>query len=459
MCDSSSGSSISRRSLIALATATASGTALGAMGIAALEAPVRKALAATAQDLQARPCVTVFDESTEVALREVGTVVDLSAIVSGEYPSFCFSVFNGAADALDVQEAYVTVDDGEPWGWSAHTIEAGSTVLYHVYSQNMQTVLAEGDHTASLFVNGELVCSSTFTVTQSQDWGSSFPMPSQEEIQQANQAARCQAPYIAGRLGIEDGLRFSSYSIDFKADAAPAGTYFCLAQWAPDLAQLRGVYPDARCDYDSAGGYAGLQHRSQGDWVSILSFWNVYYTDGQGMPQTLQARLVYPEPDANDQFAGEGEGVHRIVEYPWQEGRWYRMLLQCSTSESGTTLVDQWACDLETGVWTRLCCYDTGIAGAALVAPGYFFLENYDTATCGEVRSMEVANIQVTPADGSGVIPVQSTWLSPNGGEPTYSGSYAYGSQGNRFWAITSGVGGDWYANGRGQVGDWFSVQ
>ena len=90
MRDSSSGSSISRRSLIALATATASGAALGAMGIAALEAPVRKALAATAQDLQARPCVTVFDESTEVALREVGTVVDLSAIASGEYPSFCF---------------------------------------------------------------------------------------------------------------------------------------------------------------------------------------------------------------------------------------------------------------------------------------------------------------------------------------------------------------------------------
>ena len=54
---------------------------------------------------------------------------------------------------------------------------------------------------------------------------------------------------------------------------------------------------------------------------------------------------------------------------------------------------------------------------------------------------------------------MQAAWLSPNGGEPAYSGSYAYGSQGNRFWAITSGVGGDWYGNGRGQAGGWYSVQ
>ena len=73
---------------------------------------------------------------------------------------------------------------------------------------------------------------------------------------------------------------------------------------------------------------------------------------------------------------------------------------------------------------------------------------------------MEVANIQVTPIeDETSYINVQSVWLSPNGGEPTYSGSYAYGSQGMRFWAITSGVGGDWYGDGRGQAGGWHSVQ
>ena len=186
----------------------------------------------------------------------------------------------------------------------------------------------------------------------------------------------------------------------------------------------------------------------------------MYYTDEQGVTQTIQASLVYPEPDENSQFGGEGTGVHRIVQYPWQEGHWYRMQLRCSTSDAGTTLVDQWICDLESETWTQLCCYDTNIPGATLAAPGFFFLENYDPSTCGEVRTMEVANIQVTPIeDETSYINVQSVWLSPNGGEPTYSGSYAYGSQGNRFWAITSGVGGDWHGDGRGQAGGWYSVQ
>lgn len=445
--------SISRRSLVTLATAAAAGTALGMAGV-----PARRARAATVHDLQARPCITVFDQAGETALREVGMQVDLATVGDGEHPSYCFAVQNGGADALEVWESYVTVDGGEAWGWAAHTLEAGVSTLYHVYCNNMQTVLSEGEHTASLYINGELVCSATFTVSRAQDWGASLAFPSQEEIQQANAAARAQAPYIAGCLGLQEGLRYTSYSVDFKADAAPAGTYCCLAQWACDLGRLQGRYPDARCDYAGVGGYAGLQHRSQGDWVSILSLWNVYYTDESGATQTLQARLVYPEPDDNPQFGGEGQGVHRIVQYPWREGRWYRMLLQCGTSEAGTTLVDQQVCDLASGQWTRLCCYDTGIEGAALVAPGYFFLENYDPATCGEVRSMEVANVTVTPADGSGAYTVDSAYLSPNGGEPAYSGSYAYGAQGNRFWAITSGVGGDWYGEGRGQAGGWYSV-
>lgn len=147
----------------------------------------------------------------------------------------------------------------------------------------------------------------------------------------------------------------------------------------------------------------------------------MYYTDEQGAPRTPQARLVYPESDENARFGGEGDGVHRIGEYPWREGRWYRMLLQRGASDVRTTLVDQRVCDRASGEWTRLCCYDTGIEGAALVAPSFFFLENYDASACGE---------------------------------PACSGGYAYGAQGNRFLVITSGVGGDWYGDGRGQAGD-----
>ena len=447
--------SISRRSLIALASATAVAASLGVAG-----SDARMARATTLQDVSVRPCIMIFSAASETALREVGMTVDLASVGAGEYPSFFFAVRNNAAEALDVQEAHVTVDGGEPWGWGPHAIEARGSALYHVYYDNMQTVLSEGEHAATLSINGQDICSAAFTVTQAQDWGASFPLPSRADIDAANAEARCQAPYVAGCLGIPDGTRYISYSIDFKADAAPVGTYCCLAQWGPDLAGLRRVYPDARCDYDTVGGYAGLQHRSQGDWVSILSFWDVHYTDETGVTQTLRARLVYPEPNENDSFTGEGTGAHRIVAYPWQEGRWYRMQLRCSTSDAGTTLVDQWICDLTTGEWTRLACYDTGLPEAALITPGFFFLEDYDTSTCGEVRSMEVANIRLTSVeDETQEVDVTSAWLGPNGGEPTYSGSYAYGAQGNRFWAITSGAGGDWYGGGRGQTAGWYSVQ
>ena len=448
--------SISRRSLIALASAAAVGLA----GLEALSARPKGAAAATPQDLTVHPCITVFDEATETSLREVGMLVDLADVGAGEYPSFCFAVRNNATEALDVQEAYVTVDGGEPWGWGPHAIETQGSALYHVYHDNMQQVLSEGEHAATLSINGQDVCSATFTVTRAQNWGASFSLPSRADIDAANAQARCQAPYVAGCLGLPDGLRYISYSIDFKADAAPAGTYYCLVQWGPDLAELRRRYPDARCDYDTVGGYAGLQHRSEGDWVSILSLWDVRYTDEQGAQQTIRARLVYPEPDANADFGGEGTGAHRIVSYPWQEGRWYRMQLRCSTSDAGTTLVDQQVCDLATGTWTRLACYDTGLPGAALTTPGFFFLENYDVSTCGEVRSMEVANVRVTSVeDETQDICVTSAWMGPNGGEPAYSGSYAYGAQGNRFWAITSGVGGDWYGSGRGQASGWYAVE
>lgn len=106
--------SVSRRSLIALTSATASTAALGMMGVGALGLSPKAADAAAVQDLTARACITVFDQATESSLREVGTSVDLASIASGEYPSYCFVVQNNASDALDVWESYVTVDGSEP---------------------------------------------------------------------------------------------------------------------------------------------------------------------------------------------------------------------------------------------------------------------------------------------------------------------------------------------------------
>ena len=75
--------SVSRRSLIALVSATASTAALGMMGAGSLGLSPKSADAATVQDLTARPCITVFDQATESSLREVGTSVDLFHRLSG----------------------------------------------------------------------------------------------------------------------------------------------------------------------------------------------------------------------------------------------------------------------------------------------------------------------------------------------------------------------------------------
>ena len=52
--------SVSRRSLIALASATASTAALGMMGAGSFGLSAKTADAATVQDLTARPCFSVF---------------------------------------------------------------------------------------------------------------------------------------------------------------------------------------------------------------------------------------------------------------------------------------------------------------------------------------------------------------------------------------------------------------
>lgn len=389
----------------------------------------------------------------------MGPVGDLTSIGEGEFPSFAFSITNAGADTFEFQEMHVTVDGGEPWGWGPFSLEPGQATLAHVYYGNMQRCMSEGTHDVALYVNGAPAAQATLVLTHSQDWGSRLPLPSDEEVAAANAAARCRSPYIFGQFDTSAIGSFSDFSIDFKADAAPLGTYCCLFQWAADLAALQTTFPDAHTE-SNAAGYGGLQVLSNGERVAIMSLWDVYYTDGSGAAQTLRARLVYPEASLDDgSFGGEGQGAHCLVPYDWQPGRWYRMRFSCSTSEqTGTICVDQRVCDLQSGTWTRLCCYDTGVAGACFTGPAFCFLENFDPTSCGDVRCMEVSDVCALSIEDGDWHEVTSAYLGPNGGEPTYSGSYAFGASGGTFWAVTSGVGGDWYGEGRGQAAGWYTA-
>ena len=291
-------------------------------------------------------------------------------------------------------------------------------------------------------------------------WREVFPVPTADRIKAYTNPDWLRSPYIAGWLSIPDGLKYSEYCVDFKADFAPKGTYCCISNWKLDLSELKKTHTNVHTEYSSVQGYAGFQNTDTDKGkATIMSFWDIYATDPSGKDITIRAKLIYPESDGDDAFGGEGTGAHRIVSYDWKDGQWYRMLLQCGKNpDTGNTTVEQWVCELATGKWTKLCVYDTGLKNTTFIGSTAFFLENYLPAYAGEVRSMELKNPRYCRASDGKWVNIDSAYMSSQGGKPRYEGSYNFGSEGERFWAITSGVGGDWYNNGTGRGAAWIYV-
>ena len=277
-----------------------------------------------------------------------------------------------------------------------------------------------------------------FMLDTAQGWRQLISFPTAAEIAGFNSAGSSLAPYIAGWMHTGSVGRFLQYSIDFKADLVPPYTYCSLANFTLDYSALKSTYANV---YTEAGifGYAGLQYGAHGAVPnSILSFWDVYCVDNQGHTTKLQARQVYPEPGDDSTFGGEGEGVHCLVKYNWKPGNWYRMLLQCGVSpDTGNTTLEQWVRDLQTGVWTYLCKYDLGAPGVAMTDDTAVFLENFIADTAGDVRTMEVRNVRVFPESTYQWELITSGYFLQNFDHP---GSYRYGTSGDTFWIITTGL-------------------
>jgi hypothetical protein len=115
--------------------------------------------------------------------------------------------------------------------------------------------------------------------------------------------------------------------------------------------------------------------------------------------------------------------------------------------------------DLETDEFTLLISYDTGVQNCSFKGQIAMFLEDYLPDFAGEVRSMEVRGAQYYSAVSWRWMPITQCYMGPNGGLPKYEGSYDFGSTGDTFWMITTGVGGDWYGNGKGKMGDYYTVE
>lgn len=285
------------------------------------------------------------------------------------------------------------------------------------------------------------------------DWNSVFELPAKDEIAGYMNPNKSLAPYIYGWLDILPEIKYSEYCIDFKADYLPTATYCCLGQWTLDYSALEKEYEEVRTEYAGVHGYGGFQNTVDG-MVSILSFWDVYCKDESGREITIRAKRVYPETtDKSEDFGGEGTGAHCLVPYEWEAGHWYRMHVKCvEAQDTENTVIEQWVCDLKTDEWTLLCSYDLGVKDVSFIGVAAMFLEDYLYQYAGEVRSLEVRNIKYLEESSQEWKTVTSAYMGSNGGIPKYEGSYNFGTFGDRFWMITSGVGGDWYNNGRGKA-------
>lgn len=395
--------------------------------------------------------LAVFSISQNRFLRSCDGKGDLSQLGADEYLSFLLIADNKGKHPFEWKEASISVDGGAPWCWAEGQVLPAHQGSFHVFYPNMKTCMTPGVHRAVWYFDGAAIHEASFLITDQMAWETVFPIPSGAEIQNYRNPRNRRSPYIAAFLDIPAETRYTEYKVDFRATHLPEGTYCCLGCWGMDRSDLERHFEPIRtqgCD-----AYAGFQKIADGGMVSIMSFWDTYYRDASGKRVTLQAKRLYPQEVIDGgRFGGEGVGERSVAPFDWQAGRWYRMHLKCLPSREGT-VVEQWVCDLETQTDTLLCRYETGVAGSSMKGQMALFLENYWTETAGQVRSMEVCNAEYLRADTGQWQSVKQAYVCSQGGSPKYEGSYCFGVSGNRLWMITSGVGGDWFHNGKGKKG------
>lgn len=233
---------------------------------------------------------------------------------------------------------------------------------------------------------------------------------------------------------------FSGFLIDFRADYDAACTYWALCNWEMDTSDLQR---SSKSVLDTGGAYAGLQNTESGK-KAIMSFWEIRYVDENGTESTLNASRVFPETNKTNTFGGEGEGTNYITDYSWEAGKWYRMYLTCyDDADTGHTFVEQWFQDLETGDWTKICCFDTGLSHSFFKGTMSQFMENYDFTKSDAVRSFALRNMYVRDYATGKWLPVTGSVLSVDTWWDNKKGSFAFTADECTLYGITCGYGED----------------
>ena len=294
------------------------------------------------------------------------------------------------------------------------------------------------DDVAEAGQNYSIEATPSFQLLDRDKWQTRMPLPDDEQIRAYRADTR--SPYIVCWPEFPGAAGYYEYAVDFKADSQPGGTYVNIGSWWMDTSCLRDRYVDVSADEGRVpgGGYAGFQVYEDGRKVAIMSIWNIYATDESGNATTIHATRTYPEnPLVGADFAGEGTGVQTVVDYDWQAGRTYRALIQCGQTAAGNCELVFWVCDLATGQWDQLVAYDLGY-GSTCIDQVCCFLENYLVEYASEVRAVEWSNFRANSREAG-------TWVSATSAcmerqFDSWVGSYAYGSDGACFWAVTTAV-------------------
>lgn len=217
---------------------------------------------------------------------------------------------------------------------------------------------------------------------------------------------------------------FSAFCIDFKTSDDANSTYWSLCNWNM---------------HNGSGAYAGLQNASNKK-VAVLSFWkNEHATDSD----KELATLVYPD-DTAENFDNEGSGVKWIKDYSWEKDHWYRMVIRAFDPEwSDGTVVEEWIQDKESGEWTLYAAYDTHIKDSYLEGNMSFFMENFNSNDCNELRSMKLNNIYVMEYGTDTWTAIDTATLSIDTEWDNKKGGYNFGATDEYFWGYTCGSGDD----------------
>jgi hypothetical protein len=285
------------------------------------------------------------------------------------------------------------------------------------------------------------------------DWDALLKVPRTEARKEENPELRmAYNVYSEPDLSATSG-KFDGFMIDFKADKAGMATYWALCNWYMNIDDLMNKY-EVTDTY--MGAYAGFQMRPDGSKV-IMSFWEINYNDEFGNEMKIEAMRVYPSTENTDKFGGEGEGTNYICDYKWEEGKWYRMFLNCYQDETGKTFVEQWIADLSTGTWTLISRFDTGLYDSCFEGEMAQFMENYDGEYANETRTFEYRNIRIREYGKKDWITIKTSNLFVDTYVDNKKGNAVCGAMEDRFYGIANGYGSGVYELNE-VVGDTYTL-